>query len=185
MTFGTPKVFLRYPGVAQSHGLRKWYLILEKLLANELHDLVLGLGLGLVHHIILLMMWSRYQWHPMSMVRKPWPSIDQRTTWSTRGLLGICCGLCIHTCITVSGQYNYNMNNRQLSWTWKYNNNHFIIASRAYFQQSPPCTRVNNLVHITMWLTLIVHIAMWLTPKEFTRVNNLVHIAMWLTLNEF
>ena len=32
----------------------------------------------------------------------------------------------------------------------KYNNNHFIIASRAYFQQSPTCTRVNNLVHITM-----------------------------------
>ena len=27
------------------------------------------------------------------------------------------------------------MNNRQLSWTKKYNNNHFIIASRAYFQQ--------------------------------------------------
>ena len=36
----------------------------------------------------------------------------------------------------------------------KYNNNLFIIASRAYFQQSPTCTRVNNLVHITMWLTL-------------------------------
>ena len=27
------------------------------------------------------------------------------------------------------------MNNRQLSWTRKYNNNHLIIASRAYFQQ--------------------------------------------------
>ena len=26
------------------------------------------------------------------------------------------------------------MNNRQLSWTRKYYNNHFIIASRAYFQ---------------------------------------------------
>ena len=74
------------------------------------------------------------------------------------------------------------MNNRQLSWTRKYNNNHFIIASRAYFQQSPTCTRVNNLVHITMWLTPKVHIAMWLIPKEFTRVNNLVHITMWLTL---
>ena len=77
------------------------------------------------------------------------------------------------------------MNNRQLSWTRKYNNNHFIIASRAYFQQSPTCTRVNNLVHITMWLTLTGHITMWPTSKEFTRVNNLVHIAMWLTLNEF
>ena len=49
----TPKAFLRYPGVAQSHGLRKRYLTLEKLLANELHDLLLCLGLGLVHHIIL------------------------------------------------------------------------------------------------------------------------------------
>src|SRR3954470_22085374 len=29
-----------------------------------------------------------------------------------------------------------------------YNNNIFIIASRAYFQQSPTCTRVNNLVYI-------------------------------------
>ena len=43
---------------------------IRKALANELHDLVLCLGLGLFHHIILLMMWSRYQWHPMSMVRK-------------------------------------------------------------------------------------------------------------------
>ena len=66
-----PKALLWYPGVTQSHGLRKWNLTLEKLLANELHDLVLCLGLGLVHHIILLMMWSRYQRHPMSMVRKP------------------------------------------------------------------------------------------------------------------
>ena len=30
----------------------------------------------------------------------------------------------------------------------KYDNNNFIIASRAYFQQSPTCTRVNNLVYI-------------------------------------
>ena len=30
------------------------------------------------------------------------------------------------------------MNNRKLSWTRKYNNNHFIIASRAYFQQLYP-----------------------------------------------
>ena len=35
-----------------------------------------------------------------------------------------------------SGQYNHSMNNRQLSWTRKYNNNHFIISSRAYFQQA-------------------------------------------------
>ena len=31
VTFGTPKAFLQYPGVAQSHGLRKRYLTLEKL----------------------------------------------------------------------------------------------------------------------------------------------------------
>jgi hypothetical protein len=28
----------------------------------------------------------------------------------------------------------------------KYDNNNIIIASRAYFLQSPTCTRVNNLV---------------------------------------
>ena len=31
--------------------------------------------------------------------------------------------------------------------------NNFIIASRAYFQQSPTCTRVNNLVNICSNLT--------------------------------
>ena len=31
VTFGTPKALLRYPGVTWSHGLRKWYLTLEKL----------------------------------------------------------------------------------------------------------------------------------------------------------
>ena len=78
------------------------------------------------------------------------------------------------------------MNNKHLSW-YKEIDNNFIIASRAYFLQSPTCTRVNNLVHIAMWLTPIVHIfmwlvhiSMWLTPKGFTRFNNLVHIAMWL-----
>ena len=77
------------------------------------------------------------------------------------------------------------MDNKRLSWTRKYNNNQFIIASRAYFQQSPTCTRVNNLVHIVMWLTLTGHIAMWPTSKEFTSVTKLVHITMWLRLNEF
>ena len=85
----------------------------------------------------------------------------------------------------VSNQYNYSMDNKRLSWTKKYNNNTFIIASRAYFQQSSTCTRVNNLVHITMWLTLTGHIAMWPTSKEFTSVTKLVHIIMWLRLNEF
>ena len=41
---------------------------------------VLCLVLGLVHHIILLMLWSRYQWHPMSIVRKPWLFVDQRAS---------------------------------------------------------------------------------------------------------
>ncbi len=41
---------------------------------------MLCLGLGFVHHIILLMMWSRYQWHPMSIARKPWLSVDQRAS---------------------------------------------------------------------------------------------------------
>ena len=78
------------------------------------------------------------------------------------------------------------MNNKHLSWNKEINNN-FIIASRAYFLQSPTCTRVNSLVHIAMWFNTnihicmwsvpIVHIIMWSTPKGFTRVNNLVHIA--------
>jgi hypothetical protein len=29
----------------------------------------------------------------------------------------------------------------------KYDNNNIIIASRAYFLQSPTCTKVNNLVN--------------------------------------
>ena len=35
VTFGKPKAFLRYPGVAQSHGLRKWYLTFGKALAKR------------------------------------------------------------------------------------------------------------------------------------------------------
>ena len=86
------------------------------------------------------------------------------------------------------------MNNKHLSWNNEINNN-FIIASRAYFLQSPTCTRVNNLVHIAVWfntnihivvwLTPIVHTFMWPTPKGFTRVNNLVQITMWLTPKEY
>ena len=44
------------------------------------------------------------------------------------------------------------MNNKHLSW-YKEINNNFIIASRAYFLQSPTCTRVNNLDYIVMLLT--------------------------------
>ena len=35
----------------------------------------------------------------------------------------------------------------------KYNNNNIIIASRAYFLQSPTCTRVNNLVNTCAYNT--------------------------------
>ena len=86
-----------------SHPVTLWRLIHPKHSygVQELHDLMvegrdtwhwqssskrttrsfmLCLGLGLVHHIILLMMWSRYQWHPISIVRKPWLSVDQRAS---------------------------------------------------------------------------------------------------------
>jgi hypothetical protein len=35
----------------------------------------------------------------------------------------------------------------------EYDNNHFIIASRAYSLQSPTCTRVNNLVDTCLYNT--------------------------------
>ena len=44
------------------------------------------------------------------------------------------------------------MNNKHLSW-YKEINNNFIIVSRAYFLQSPTCTRVNNLDYTVMILT--------------------------------
>ena len=43
--------------------------------------------------------------------------------------------------------------------------NHFIIASRAYSQQSPTCTRVNNLVYIFSiqhpWSLSADHVCSW------------------------
>ena len=43
--------------------------------------------------------------------------------------------------------------------------NHFIIASRAYSQQSPTCTRVNNLVYIFSiqhsWSLSVDHVCSW------------------------
>src|SRR5215203_5529799 len=42
---------------------------------------------------------------------------------------------------------------KHLSQTQRYYNNHFIIASWAYLQQSPTCTRVNNLDYIVRYLT--------------------------------
>ena len=44
------------------------------------------------------------------------------------------------------------MNNKHLSWNKEINNN-FIIASRAYFLQSPTCTRVINLDYIVLIVT--------------------------------
>jgi hypothetical protein len=40
----------------------------------------------------------------------------------------------------------------------EYDNNHFIIASRAYFLQSPSCTRVNNLVYTCVYNTDGIHV---------------------------
>ena len=43
--------------------------------------------------------------------------------------------------------------------------NHFIIASRAYSQQSPTCTRVNNLVYIF--------------PIQHSRSLSADHVCSW------
>jgi len=40
----------------------------------------------------------------------------------------------------------------------EYDNNHFIIASRAYSLQSPTCTRVNNLVDTCVYNTYGFHV---------------------------
>ena len=37
-------------------------------------------------------------------------------------------------------------------------NNTIIIASRAYFQQTPTCTRVNNLVCITSFTPMAISV---------------------------
>jgi hypothetical protein len=48
----------------------------------------------------------------------------------------------------------------------KYDNNNIIIASRAYFLQSPTCTRVNNLV-----------ILVPLTPMAFRCYSYALHVV--------
>jgi hypothetical protein len=40
----------------------------------------------------------------------------------------------------------------------EYDNNYFIIASRAYSLQSPTCTRVNNLVDTYVYNTYDIHV---------------------------
>ena len=55
-------------------------LDIREALAYELHDLVLGLGLGLVHHIILLMMWSRYQVTTLAYGQETLTIFDQRAS---------------------------------------------------------------------------------------------------------
>ena len=54
------------------------------------------------------------------------------------------------------------------------------LALESIIQFTSPCD-LTLIVHNFMWLTPIVHISMCPTLKGFTRVNNLVHIAMWLT----
>ena len=86
--YSHPVMLWRLAHPKHSYGIRELHDLMVKgkdiwhwkTLANELYDLMLCLGLGLVHHIILLMMWSRYQWHPMSIVRKPWLYVDQRAS---------------------------------------------------------------------------------------------------------
>jgi hypothetical protein len=48
----------------------------------------------------------------------------------------------------------------------KYDNNNIIIASRAYFLQSPTCTRVNNLVILAP-----------LTPMAFRCYSYALHVV--------
>ena len=60
-TFGTHKALLQCQWVAWSHGHRNIYLTCRKRY-NKLDTIICYVhSLGLVHHIILLMMWSRYQ----------------------------------------------------------------------------------------------------------------------------
>src|SRR3954465_12837992 len=62
-----------------------------------------------------------------------------------------------------------------------YNNNIFIIASRAQFQQSPTCTRVNNLVYI--WQQSHTHgtevLIMFYTWKRFSQWICDIQICMY------
>src|SRR5215216_7391229 len=72
------------------------------------------------------------------------------------------------------------MNNKHLSSIKEINNN-FIIASRAYFLQSPTCTRVSNLDYIVMILThgVLVLIMFCLWKKLSQWVCN-IQICMYL-----
>ena len=54
------------------------------------------------------------------------------------------------------------MNNRQLSWTRKYNNNHFIIASRAYFQQVSTRTLLPREGRTKDVMQILFHKHVWL-----------------------
>ena len=73
----------------------------RKALAYELHDLCARLRIGSCpsHH-------SSNEVIPLSMTSnvhgQETTTIYSSTSLLTRGLLGTCCGLCIHTCITVS-----------------------------------------------------------------------------------
>ena len=86
------------------------------------------------------------------MIRKPWSSINQQASF-TRGLLGTL--LCLQNTHVSVFPYNTII-------AWDANIHHkykdiiittFIIASWAYLQQSPTCTRVNNLDYMVIYLT--------------------------------
>ncbi len=66
-----------------------------------------------------------------------------------------------------------------------YYNNHFIIASWAYLQQSPTCTRVNNLVYIckdiTPWPSGAYHVCSW----ERFQSTNLTRSETYVFCNSF
>src|SRR5215216_2980984 len=70
------------------------------------------------------------------------------------------------------------MNNKHLSCIKEINNN-FIIASRAYFLQSPTCTRVNNLDYNVMILTPMVLI-MFCSWKRLSQRACDIQICMYL-----
>ena len=80
--YSHPVTLWRLVHPKHSYGIRSYtfswskemILDIGKAPANELHDLVLCLGLSLVHHIILLMMWSCYQMrtHVHGYVSWPW-----------------------------------------------------------------------------------------------------------------
>ena len=67
------------------------------------------------------------------------------------------------------------------------NNNTFIIASRAYFQQSPTCTRVNNLVSVlalnTYGLPVSLVLRMWIRLPHGSDTFKSVCVFVYLCIS--